>query len=171
MRNLIAVLSVAVALTVLAAYGIRPSKAKPQVSAPLGTPEAPEIRNDTTKPLQILSASCLRSFEEKKPRCTATIQFSKTGGPWYEYTLLWTFQYDNGHIYYSTWTAEGRLPNGIITDKQHFKPGQVLTVGDKHLFGRKLNGRQMDLTNAAVEVKEVRSDMLVVGGTGGGGHR
>lgn len=136
------------------------------VSPPLGTPEAVEIRNDPSKPLQITKASCLRVFEENKPRCTAEVQFAKTGGPWSGYTLLWTLRYEDGKLIQSKWTREGRMPDGVMPDFEHFHAGQVSTIGSNHTQGVKdKTGRQLTIVNAAVEA------ILIQGGSGGGGHR
>src|SRR5437660_649779 len=72
------------------------------VKAPVGTPEAPEIRNDPAKPVQILEASCSREFDTARPRCTAKVKFTNIGGPWVSVTLLWTIRYDNGGTHQST---------------------------------------------------------------------
>lgn len=126
------------------------------VKEPLGTPEAPEIRNDPTKPAQILEASCSREFDAARPRCTAKVKFADSGGPWGSVSLLWTIRYDKGGIHQSTMKNEGRQPGGIMPDQAHFKPGEVLTMGNKHTFGAKdKDGKALTIVNAAVEVKSV----------------
>jgi len=136
--------------TILVSQTVRP---------PLGTPENPEIRNDPAKPLQIVSASCKRAFDPKPPRCVAEVKFADSGGPWAGFVLVWTLRYEDGKIIQSTWSKEGRLPNGLTPDPNHFKNGSVITMGTNHNDGVKTkDGRQLAIVNAAVEVRSVTAE-------------
>lgn len=127
------------------------------MSAPLGTPESPELRNDPSKAAQIINASCLREYKDDAPRCTVTLQFANTGGPWSKVTLVWTLRYDNGNVIQGTWSKEGRIPDNIITvSHTHFRNGAVVEMGDSSIVGmRDKNGRQMTIVNAAVETTSI----------------